>query len=121
LHEDDLYDYLDWSHVRWKTNLSLTEQPAIPATDIDGGWEYNNYIANLARLYMSYQERELAMAPEEKESGMWGKSLDRPYRVSSHLATGYEVIRKVSLSPWLPLAPSEFVVSRKIDPSSSAR
>ena len=99
------HDYLDWNRVRWKTDLDLAEQLTIPATDIDGGWEYNNYIANLARLYMSHQERELTMAPEEKESGMWGRSLDRPYRVSSQLATGYESIRKVPLSPWLPLAP----------------
>jgi hypothetical protein len=83
------YDYLDWNCVRWKTDLDLAERRTIPAIDIDGGWEYNNYIANLARLDMSHQERELTMAPEEKESGMWGRSLDRPYPVSSQLATGY--------------------------------
>jgi hypothetical protein len=93
------HDYLDWSHVRWETDVSLAEQIAVPASDIDGGWEYNNYIANLERLYKSYHERELAMALEEKVGGVWGKSLDRPYRVSSHLATGYKAIRKVPLSP----------------------
>jgi dolichyl-phosphate-mannose-protein mannosyltransferase len=115
------HDYLDWSRVRWQTDVSLAEQLAVPATDIDGGWEYNNYIANLERLYKSHHERELAMDLEEKMGNMWGKSLDRPYRVSSHLATGYEAIRKVPLSPWLPLAPSEFIVSKRIDPSSPAK
>ncbi len=110
------HDYLDWSRVRWNTVLGLAAERDIPATDIDGGWEYNNYIANLDRLYKSYQERESLMAPEEREGNTWGESLDRRYRVSPHLATGYESIRKVPLSPWLPLAPREFIVSKRIDP-----
>ena len=50
-----------------------------------------------------------------------GSALDRPYRVSAILTPGYEAIGKVPLSPWLPLAPGEFIVSRRIDPSSPAR
>jgi hypothetical protein len=115
------HDYLDWSRARWNTDVSLAQELAIPATDIDGGWEYNNYIANLDRLYKSRHERDLAMSPKEIRFEPWGESIDRPYRVSAHLATGYEVIRKVSLSPWLPLAPSEFIVSKRIDPSPPGR
>jgi hypothetical protein len=115
------HDYLDWSRVRWQTDLSLAQELAIPATDIDGGWEYNNYIANTERLYKSYQERESMMDPLEKQGEVWGQSLERPYRVSAYVADGYEFFRKVPLSPWLPLAPTELIVSKRRDPGSTAR
>jgi hypothetical protein len=109
------HDYLDWSRERWKANLSLAKEFAVPASDIDGGWEYNNYIASLERLYKSYQERELLMDPDERKGLNWGESLDRRYRVSPHLAPGYQAVRTVPLSPWLPLAPIQFIVSKRID------
>ena len=115
------HDYLDWSRARWAADRGLAEELAIPATDIDGGWEYNNYFASLDRLYKTYHERGLLMSPQEKKGALWGVVLDRPYRVSPRLAPGYESIRKVPLSPWLPLAPTEFIVSKRIDPSSPAR
>jgi hypothetical protein len=109
------HDYLDWSRVRWNTNLAVAQEFAVPLTDIDGGWEFNNYVVSLDRLYKSYQERELVMEPPEKLGRLWGHAgLDRPFRVSAHVATGYELVRKVPLSPWLPLAPTEFIVSKRI-------
>src|SRR5262249_13627892 len=115
------HDFLDWSRVRWSQDLSLASELAIPATEIDGGWEYNNYFANLERLYKTPKERESLMAPEEKSGNMWGARVDRPYRVSSYVAPGYEVLRSVPLSPWLPLAPKEFIVTKRIKLSSAAR
>ncbi len=115
------HDYLDSSRVRWNTDLKLAEELSVPATDIDGGWEYNNYLANRERIYKSRHERDLEMSAVERAGGLWGASLDRPYRVSSNLAEGYEIISKVPLSPWLPLAPAEFIVSRRTGPGSAAR
>ena len=41
------HDYLDWNRVRWNTDLSLIKEGGVADTDLDGGWEYNNYVANL--------------------------------------------------------------------------
>jgi hypothetical protein len=111
------HDYLDWSRVRWNTALSVADERAVPAADIDGGWEYNNYLANLDRFYKTRRERDAVMTIEEKRAGLWGATLDRSYRVSCRVAPGYEAIRTVSLSPWLPLAPTEFIVSKRTGPS----
>ena len=61
------------------------------------------------------------MAPEEKKTEMWGARLDRRYRVSPQLCPGYQAVRSVPLSPWLPLAPSEFIVLRRLEHSPAAR
>ena len=52
---------------------------------------------------------------------MDGVVLDKPYRIAVSPATGYEVIRQVPLSPWLPLTPIELVVMKKVGTSSPAR
>jgi len=46
--------------------------------------------------------------------------LDKTYRIAVSSATGYEVIRKVPLSPWLPLTPTELVLMKKVGASSPA-
>jgi len=115
------HDYLDWNRERWSAARRLASELAIPPTEIDGGWEYNNLFVNEERLYKNYQERGLMMTRQEREGEIYGKLLDKAYRIAVSPATGYEVIRQVPLSPWLPLTPSELVVMKKIGGSSPAR
>ena len=115
------HDYLDWNRERWSAVRGLARELAIPPTQIDGGWEYNNLLVNEERLYKNYQERGSMMTREEREGEIYGKVLDKPYRIAVSPATGYEVIRQVPLSPWLPLTPVELVVMKKIGTSSPAK
>ncbi len=111
------HDYLDWNRERW----SAARELAIPHTEIDGGWEYNNLFINEERLYKNYQERGQMMTQTERDGKIYGKILDKTYRIAVSPAPGYEVIRHVRLSPWLPLAPSELVVMKKVGASSPAK
>ena len=67
------------------------------------------------------QEREPVMAPEEKVDDMWGRRSTGHTEYPPTLATGHRTIRKVPLSPWLPLCAKRTIVSKRIDPPSSAR
>jgi hypothetical protein len=114
------HDYLDWNRERWSALRLLASELAIPPTQIDGGWEYNNLLVNEERLYKNYQERGLMMSQREQDGLAYGMVLDKTYRIAVSPATGYEVIYKVPLSPWLPLTPSELVLMKKIGASSPA-
>ena len=106
------HDYLDWNRERWS---------AVRPIEIDGGWEYNNLLVNEARLYKNYQERGATMTRREREGEIFGEVLDKPYRIAVSPATGYEVIRQVPLSPWLPLTPIELVLMKKVGAPSPAK
>ena len=106
------HDYLDWNRERWS---------AVRPIEIDGGWEYNNLLVNEARLYKNYQERGATMTRREREGEIFGEVLDKPYRIAVSPATGYEVIRQVPLSPWLPLTPIELVLMKKVGTPSPAK
>jgi Dolichyl-phosphate-mannose-protein mannosyltransferase len=112
------HDYLDWSRGRWSAARRLASELAIPPTEIDGGWEYNNLFPNEERLYKNRQERDSMMTRRERDGKSIPNALDKPYRVAVSPTTGYEVIRRIPLSPWLPLAPRELVLTKKIGVSS---
>jgi Dolichyl-phosphate-mannose-protein mannosyltransferase len=117
------HDYLDWNRERWSAVRRLAGELAIPPTEIDGGWEYNKLVRSEEGLYMNYQERGLTMTPREREGLglMDDEVLDKPYRIAVSPATGYEVIRRVPLSPWLPLAPIELILMKRAGTSSPAK
>ena len=113
------HDYLDWNRERWSAARRLVRELAITPTEIDGGWEYNNLFPNEERLYKNRGERESMKSDREGKS--IAIALDKPYRVAVSPMTGYEVIRRLPLSPWLPLAPRELVLLKKVGVSSPAR
>jgi hypothetical protein len=116
------HDYLDWNRGRWSAARRLASDLALPPSEIDGGWEYNKFVMSQERLYKNYHERGLEMTPVERDGGglLYGLLLDKPYRIAVSPAIGYEVIRRVPLSPWLPLTPVELVVMKKVGAFSPA-
>ena len=115
------HDYLDLNRQRWSELQRLTAQQAIPATEIDGGWEYNNLLVQGERLYKNDHECSLMLTPEERSGRIGNFLLNRNYRIAVSPAAGYEVVREVFLSPWLPLAPSKLVVLKKLGTTPASR
>jgi hypothetical protein len=107
------HDYLDWNRERWSALHQLATELALSPSEIDGGWEYNNLLVNEGRLYKSSQERGLVMSQQERDGRIYGVVLDKLYRIAVSPAAGYEVVRNVPLSPWLPLAPQRLILMKK--------
>jgi hypothetical protein len=59
------HDYLDWNRERWSALCHLASELTIRPTEIDGGWEYNNFLVNDELLYKNYHERNLMMSQRE--------------------------------------------------------
>ena len=74
-------------------------------------------LLNEDRLYKNYQERGLMMSQRERGGQIYGVVLDKSYRLVVTPTAGYEVIREVLLSPWLPLTPRRLVLMKKVGPS----
>ncbi len=115
------HDYMDWNRARWSTVRSLASELAISPDEIDGGWEYNNLLPNEARLYKSHEERDSMFTDDERAGRSVPHALDKSYRIALSPSTGYDVIRRIPLSPWLPLAPGELVLLKKAGTSPPAR
>jgi hypothetical protein len=111
--------FLQWHRVAWAADISLLRDEHIPLEEIDGGWEFNNYMVNERRLYLSRAEREAGKSKEERTREIG--TLVRPdsrYRVAFTPLAEHEVLRRIPLTPWLLFTYRELFVLRRRSPTA---
>ncbi len=82
------HDYLAWNRMRWAALNHLTIDKRIPASKIDGGYEFNG-------LY-NYESR--------MEQGMWHEIVE-DYAVTFAPIDGYEIVEQRFSRRWMPYGP----------------
>jgi len=113
------HDYLEWHRAAWTADLSLLRDEGVSLEEIDGGWEFNNYMINERRLYLSRAEREAGKSNEERTKGLG--TLVRPdsrYRLAFTPLAEHEVLRRIPLTPWLPFTFRELLLLRRTGPAT---
>ena len=93
-------DYLTWSGVRWKALRSLMKDDHIPASKIDGGFEFNG-------LFM-YDSQFKA---DPKKSWWWVQ--DDTYQIAFGHITGYDIIKEYWYDNWIPPRLGKIVVLQR--------
>jgi hypothetical protein len=88
------HDYLEWNRARWAAATELHEQWGVPKEEIDGGFEYNNFLDARKRFRTRWVHRPGVSELIENPS--------RPYVLAFEPLAFYEVLGQVECHPWLP-------------------
>jgi len=91
-----VHDYLGWNRARWQAASVLTER-GIKPDQIDAGFEYNNYAANIGLLTDGHVESNLV----ERDKAPYAVQLSAEPRRAGEIE-----VARVSTQAWLPLAPT---------------
>jgi hypothetical protein len=94
------HDYLDWNRQRWTAGLDLISRRVIPA-EIDGGFEFNNY---LGQCYGRKQRDQHAT------SALVDIKTDPKFVLSFSDLPGYTQVRQLAVYHWLPMSPDHVLV-----------
>ena len=94
------HDYLSWNRARWMALQSLTENENIPASHIDGGFEFNGLY-----LYSHNYQRD-------KSKSRWWVD-DDTYMIAFGEIQGYETIRHYEFTHWMPPGKGKIVILKR--------
>ena len=93
------HDYLAWNRARF-AGLATLEAAGVPATAIDGGFEYNAWhFAPSGGPGPSNDEARPGQPPSRRS---WWWVVDDRFIVSFRPLPGYEVHRRLPFRRWLP-------------------
>jgi len=98
------HDYLAWNRLRWNALRDLTRLNRVPATEIDGGYEFNGLL-----LYDPNYD-VIAHLNDAKKSFWWVHN--DTYMIAFGPVPGYRVIRQYMDRSWLEKS-HRIVVLRK--------
>lgn len=98
------HDYLHWNRIRWQAIEVLTQEQAVSANNIDGGFEYNGW-----HLYSPEYKRK----KRRKQGKAWWWVAQDDYVISFTPIEGYDVTKKYLLNSWLPFKSDYILVSQK--------
>lgn len=83
------HDYFSWNRARWKALREFTEKENIPASRINGGFEFNGYT-----LFNNTTFSE--------EEDLWWEEEDDLYMVTFDRLPDYEVVDYYPYTSWIP-------------------
>jgi hypothetical protein len=88
------HDYLAWNRALWATATELHERWGVPKDQIDGGFEYNNFLDARERLRTRWIHQRGVVEIIKYPS--------RPYRLAFGPLAAYQIISQTECWPWLP-------------------
>jgi hypothetical protein len=104
-----VHDHFAWQRVRWQACNDLmagkVDGVQVPADQIDGGFEFNNQVANERTLYTTSVDGNLVQDAKT-----------RPYAVAYSERPEFETLRRRTSTVWLPYPPQEILVLRRVLP-----
>jgi Dolichyl-phosphate-mannose-protein mannosyltransferase len=86
-------DYLAWNRLRWTALQELTQRRHVPATEIDGGYEFNG-------LFLYDRNYDVVARLNDTQKSYWWVHNDT-YLIGFGLVPGYEVIEQYTDDSWL--------------------
>jgi 4-amino-4-deoxy-L-arabinose transferase-like glycosyltransferase len=90
-----VHDYLGWNRARWQAAAALSGR-GIALEQIDAGFEYNNYVANIGLLTGGPGQTNVV----DRENAKYAVKF-------APLEAGQVELVRVSTESWLPYAPTE--------------
>jgi 4-amino-4-deoxy-L-arabinose transferase-like glycosyltransferase len=96
------HDYLEWNRQRWHGLSMLQNTYGIAATEIDGGFEFNNYVARLKGDF----RRPIAEVNVTRKAA--------PYRVALSELPSHEVLNVLPCNTFLYGSPRKVFLLRKV-------
>jgi 4-amino-4-deoxy-L-arabinose transferase-like glycosyltransferase len=90
-----VHDYLGWNRARWQAAAALSGR-GIALDQIDAGFEYNNYVANIGLLTGGPGQSNVV----DRENAKYAVQF-------APLEAGQIELARVSTESWLPYAPTE--------------
>jgi len=102
------HDYLSWNRARWQALNDLMTERRLPASQIDGGYEFNGW---------SLRDSEYRTTPQEKLS-----SVDRDdFLVAFGPVQGFTEIRRYPYRRWIAPAQGNILVLQRIKSNARGR
>jgi hypothetical protein len=98
------HDYIEWNRERWIAELDLVAQEAASIEDIDGGFEFNNF--------MVWRDNRLRNDEAHRPAGSATATVKENPRfvVSFSARPGYTPIRRLAVHRWWPWSPAQILV-----------
>jgi Dolichyl-phosphate-mannose-protein mannosyltransferase len=98
------HDYMEWNRQRWIAGLDLVTQGVASIEDIDGGFEFNNF--------MVWRDNRLRNDESHRPAGSAAVTVkENPQFVVSFSArSAYTPVRELVVNRWLPWSPDHVLV-----------
>jgi hypothetical protein len=99
------HDYLSWNRARWQAAAFLEDRLRVDSSEIDGGFEYNNFVPRWS-------------GPRTRSHPV---RIERPgsaYAIVLAPAEGDEVIESVPCRAWLPFGVQRVYAVRRAEPAT---
>jgi len=100
------HDYLSWNRARWQAASHLERELGIAAAEIDGGFEYNNYLPHRDALGTRGLEARIERAASR-------------FAVTLAPQPGERVIRAFPAEAWLPFAIQQVYAVERAQPDAA--